>query len=370
MPDNALYRGRRAAGTRTFGLTAALALASSIAVTPAPASDNCAARAAAREEAMIRLAADQVDRALGAVADSTRALGDAYARLAAAQPAGAPANAQRWLETRTTRGNTTGVRTWPAELARPPAFQASYPGFYGYNGADLSDAVLRQLDLFDRLVPTFRSAYESFPFSWVYVTTVEETMMICPYVPIAEAVNNGTPTGTAYYKAADFEQRAVGWTAPYLDLVGAGMMVTASYPIYAGDELLGVMSRDITLDELAQSVLSRLAGDSGAAIVVHGNGLAIAASDAELAAEIDAVNGKAGAAVLHYRTGAGLTRLGLKDAVVSAAPDVDSAVQQALAAMKRAEARAIRLELDGGSVLAAPVARTGWLVVLMLTSAG
>jgi hypothetical protein len=34
--------------------------------------------------------------------------------------------------------------------------------------------VLRQLNLFEQLVPTFRSAFESFPFSWVYLTTADE----------------------------------------------------------------------------------------------------------------------------------------------------------------------------------------------------
>ena len=29
--------------------------------------------------------------------------------------------------------------------------------------------------------------------------------------------------------------KAVGWTAPYLDLLGARMMITASYPIHASE---------------------------------------------------------------------------------------------------------------------------------------
>ena len=73
-----------------------------------------------------------------------------------------------------------------------------------------------------------------------------------------QAVNNGTPTETPYYRAADFGSRAVGWTTPYLDLVGAGMMITASYPVYDSESLLGVMSHDITLKELASSVLLHL----------------------------------------------------------------------------------------------------------------
>ena len=86
------------------------------------------------------------------------------------------------------------------------------------------------LDLFEQLVPTFRVAYESFPFSWVYVTTVDEAMMIYPYLPIEQALNDGTPTQTVYYRAADFAHHAVGWTPPYLDLVGAGMMAVELLP--------------------------------------------------------------------------------------------------------------------------------------------
>ena len=41
---------------------------------------------------------------------------------------------------------------------------------------------------------------------------------------------------------------------PYLDLVGAGMMVTASCPVYEDDRLLAVVSHDITLKELTKSV--------------------------------------------------------------------------------------------------------------------
>jgi hypothetical protein len=315
------------------------------------------------EDALARLAADRIDAVLGAVADSTRALGDTYGRLAAAQGEKTPPDSERWLALRTTQGNTTGLRTWPPGLTSPPAFQAPYPGFYSYKRATLSDAVLRELDLFERLVPTFRSAYESFPFSWVYVTTADDAMMIYPYVTIAEAVNDGTPTETLYYKAADFDKRTVGWTAPYLDLVGAGMMVTASYPIYQGNRLLGVMSRDITLKQLTSSVLSRLSGDGGSALIVDGNGLAIDATDPTLAAEMDRVNAKAGAAVLYFRTERGMKEVATKGAMASEAAGVDALVEQVLA--KAGDGVPVRLDLDGQRVLAARIERTGWLLVLI-----
>jgi len=329
------------------------------------ADERCDDALAVAEDTMVRLAADRIDGVLGAVADSTRALGDTYGRLATEQAGHASSDGGRWLALRTTRGHTTGLRTWPPDLKSPPTFQAPYPGFYSFDGSGLSEAVLGQLDLFESLVPTFRSAYESFPFSWVYVTTADNAMMIYPYVPIEEAVNDGTPTETVYYKAADFEQRAAGWTAPYLDLVGAGMMVTVSYPIYEGDRLLGVMSRDITLRQLTSSVLSRLTDDRGSALIVDADGLAIDATDPVLAGEIDRVNARAGAAVLYYRTAQGMREIAAKAAVASGAADINALVEQVLAQAEVGSADIVRIRLDGRQALAARIERTGWLLVLI-----
>ncbi|MGD8618463.1 MAG: hypothetical protein PVH54_04675, partial [Gammaproteobacteria bacterium] len=128
-----------------------------------PADERCIESLAMVEDAMARLAADHIDSTLDAVAASTRALGDAYRRLASAQSEQTMSDSERWLARRTTQGNTTGLRTWPSDHKVPPSFQAAYPGFYSYNGAKLDDQVLRQMNLFEQLVPTFRAAYESFP---------------------------------------------------------------------------------------------------------------------------------------------------------------------------------------------------------------
>ncbi len=281
----------------------------------------------------------------------------------------APVDAERWLADSQTLQNTTGVRTWPADLGEPPAFQAPYPAFYSYAGDTPGEAVLRQFDLFEQLAPTFRAAYESFPFSWVYVTTAQEAMMIYPYVPIDEAVNNGMPTETPFYQAADVAARQVGWTAPYLDLVGAGMMVTASYPVYQDDTLLAVTSRDITLDQLTNAVLAHLTIDGGSALVVDADGLAIDATDPTLAAEIDSTNASAGAAVLYFRTDAGRQALAAPDAKISQSAPTNAVVEQVLAAAAQSDSDVVRLEIDGERILGGVIDRTGWLVLLRLPSA-
>ena len=326
----------------------------------ASADEHCPEVPAELERALVRTAADGIDSSLGAVARSTRALGDTYARLAGGDQS--PSDGEQWLARRTTKGDTTGLRTWPTELKAPPAFQAPYPGLYSFNGTELSVNVIRELDLFERLMPTFRTVYESFPFSWVYVTTADNVMMIYPYVPIEEAVNDDKPTETLYYKAADFKNRDVGWTKPYLDLVGAGMMVTASYPVYEDDQLLGVVSHDITLKQLTKLLLSRLAAEGRSVLLVAADGMAIDASNPKLAAEIDRVNTKAGAAVLYFRTAEGMKSVVADGAVASEDTGTKVLVEEVLA---RTDGGTVTLNADDKRVLSAPIERTGWLLIII-----
>ena len=315
-------------------------------------------------EALLRLAADRIDGVFAEVAASTRALGEEV-RARAERPAEvSAADVAAWRERSRSRDRIFGFRSWPADGSEP-ATEADYPAFYSYGRDAVTPDVVSRLELLEPLVSVVRAAYRSFDFSWVYVTTADGTMLIYPFVPLGEAVHNDPPTEQVYYRAADFAGRRVGWTDPYLDLVGAGMMITASYPIYSGDEVLGVASRDITLDELTASVLARLAGDTGSvAFLVDGRGLAIDASDPALVAELDAVNGAKKAASVFYRS-ADLSAIGGPDAVASRFTWVDRLTEQLLAAAPRAAAgEPIALEQDGRSVQAVRLATTGWLLVL------
>ncbi|WP_116132478.1 cache domain-containing protein [Tropicimonas sp. IMCC34043] len=309
----------------------------------------------------VRLAAGWIDATLRDVAASAEAVGLEFAAALTAAPAVGDDAFAAWTDRSQALGDTTGFRTWPAGAAEP-ASGAPFAGIYSYDGAPVTVERVAGIAALDRLVPVLRAAYRSLGYSWVYLTTADELMAIYPYVPLAEAVNNGTPTRTPFYTAADVAGRAVGWTAPYLDLVGAGMMITASYPAFDGDTLLGVASRDVTLDELAQGVLGRLAESGGAtALLIDGTGLAIGASDPGMAAEIDRVNTAAGAAVLYYRTSANLQ--GIAGATASAEDWANAAVDRVLAGASPADA--VSIESAGQRVLAAQVPSTGWYVVLV-----
>jgi hypothetical protein len=88
----------------------------------------------------------------------------------------------------------------------------------------------------------------------------------------------------------------------HLDLMGAGVVVTVSSPIYENARFPGTMSRDITLKQLTSSMMSRLAGNGCSALIVGRDGLAADNTNPTRASEMNQVNTKAGAAALFCGT--------------------------------------------------------------------
>jgi len=89
-------------------LAVAILLLLSLSPAISPADERYIDALAIIEDAMVRLAADRIDSTFDAVAASTRALGDAYRRLASTQSEQATPDSDRWLARRTTQGDTTG----------------------------------------------------------------------------------------------------------------------------------------------------------------------------------------------------------------------------------------------------------------------
>lgn len=341
-----------------------LALAMTIALAVAGVSKSLAQEATG-EPGDVRLAAGWIGQVLDDVAKSAKAVGLEFAARFDDSPPATQDDAAEWRGRAETRGSTTGFRTWTSDAAEP-SFQAPEAALYSYGDAAVTLEKVARLAALESLVPVVRAAYRSFDYAWVYITTADSIMLIYPYVPPEEAVNNDRPTEQIYYTAADFDGRSVGWTPPYLDLVGAGMMITASYPVFDGDEPIGVASRDITLDELSASILGRLAHSGGAtALLVDGRGLAIGASAPELQAEIGRVNTDAGAAALFYRGAASLEGLDVEGARSSAHDWVNAAVDRVIEGAQHAGDDPQSFESDGRTVSATRIERTGWFVILI-----
>ncbi len=314
----------------------------------------------------VRLAAGWIGQVLDDVAASTEAVGHEFAAAFGALAPASEAEAAEWQARAQTQRRTTAFRTWPA-AAPAPLHAAAAPALYSYGESAVSPERAARLAALRSLVPVLRAAHRSFDFAWVYLTTADGLMLIYPYVPLDEAVNNDPPTQQVFYTAADIGRRAVGWTPPYLDLVGAGMMVTASSPVFLGDELIGVAARDITLDELSMTVLARLAQSGGAtALLVDGRGVAIGASAPDLRAEIEQVNSQAGSASLFYRSEAELDRLAIGAARSSTFGWVNEVVDRVIAGEGKAGGDGAQaFEAAGRAVRAAAIPSTGWFVILV-----
>jgi hypothetical protein len=319
------------------------------------------------EDAFIRLAADRIDAVFGELEQSIKALGAQYTELSRTATAPTGDEQSRWRAGYRVKQGTVQFRTWSSEAEAPPGYQSPYPDFYSYGGESFSDRTFRQLDIFERLAGAFRVAYETFQLSWVYFTGVDEMFMIYPFMTLEEAVNNNPPTKQVYYTAADFKNRGFGWTPPYLDLVGAGMMITVSWPVYDGDTLLGVMSRDVTLKQLSDSVLGHLAATQGAtAFIMDSSGLLIAVSDAKLDTELEHTNQKAGRAVLYYRSNRGIRTLVTAGAVNSGSQLMNRIAEEVIGRSGEQPDSVLRFAHHDHRVLATRTSTTGWFLVLVL----
>ena len=351
---------------RLTGWMLAVLLASSVLLTgrPALAKTDCSPTLLT---ALINQAAGRIDDTLAAVAGSARGLAAAYRDLSRTARPISSKERDRWLENRIVRDQTVAFRDPDGLCGQEPAGGAPCPAYFAYTDEKLTDETFRQLDTLTRLAPALAAAHDAFPFSWVYLTTASDNFVIYPFLSLAEAQKNNRPTQQKYYTAVDLDHKACGWESPYLDLVGAGMMVTVSCPAFDGDTLLGVVSRDITLAQLSAGVLADLTPVPGArAVIMNRRGKAVAASDPKTAAFLVEENTKAGEAVVYFRADRGLAALGLEKGVSSPDEVMNAAAESVIEQSETNKGWPITFTQGKDSVLAARIRTTGWYLVLLV----
>ncbi len=333
---------------------------------------NCEETSGSASKAMLntvnQLVADSIDTDLKNLAASVSALGDEYVDLYAKTSAMSQSERDKWLANSTREKKT--VIFHPFTMKSSLKYQSPQPSFLYYKKGIPTGQAWRELKIFETLAASFKVSSATFNDSWVYMTTTNSAFLIYPYLPLKEAVNNFPPTEQVFYKAADFKNRKIGWTDPYLDLVGAGMMVTASCPVYYRGKLLGVICRDITLDQLSTQTLKPVSDAKAklTCIIMDKNGLVIANSQKNAMNEIDKVNQKAGSAVLFYRNKQALSSLkgsNIQNSNTALFNQIGSEVIHRLrqCPAKRTLNFQLRSKKQNISVSATKVKSTGWLVV-------
>lgn len=199
------------------------------------------------------------------------------------------------------------------------AFKSDHVSIILSNLNQNTQTVALELNLFHQLTPALESIHNTFNFSWVYFTTVNDFMLIYPYVPFAEADEIYKPTHQHFYNAADFATKSVGWEEPYSDLVGDGILVTASYPVYDDkDVLLGVASHDITVDEMAKSILKNAnIYEENVAFLLSKKGKVISSNSQQFMKEIQEQSKEGYRGDFYYRTLLNADKDNIKNITVS-----------------------------------------------------
>jgi len=169
------------------------------------------------------------------------------------------------------------------------AFKSNHVSMVRSNLKQNREIIAKELNIFHQITPALASIHNSFNFSWVYITTVNNFVIIYPYLPYINANEAYKPTEQHFYKAANFKDKQVGWEEPYKDLIGEGILITASYPIYSDDNvLLGVASHDITVDKIASSILNKTTTYKGSiTFLLSKQGKIISSTDLERIHEIE-----------------------------------------------------------------------------------
>jgi signal transduction histidine kinase/HAMP domain-containing protein len=120
--------------------------------------------------------------------------------------------------------------------------------------------------------------------SWIYFITPDDLMFLTPSSPLEGFGYSHDFQDDIYYSIAIPEnnpERKLLWTNPYTDWLGNGWTITCSYPIYVDDKFLGVLSSDITSQNISSAVSDFRLSDSGFAFLINNGGNVIYHPDSE-----------------------------------------------------------------------------------------
>jgi C4-dicarboxylate-specific signal transduction histidine kinase len=128
----------------------------------------------------------------------------------------------------------------------------------------LPRGVRSELDVAVGLAPLLRTTRANVPqAAWVYYVSRQGFFALYPRAP-EPVLFEPEVYQTAGYREITPQRnprRSTVWTEAYVDFAEKGLMVTAAKPVYAGDEFLGEVGLDLTLDDfnrLGQVYASRL----------------------------------------------------------------------------------------------------------------
>lgn len=120
------------------------------------------------------------------------------------------------------------------------------------------DEYYREIRMVFSLIPVFRGTVANLPFvPWVYYTSRREFIAMYPWIPSKDFYYTDWTQEQEFYilgTPSKNSSRKIFFTSVYVDLARKGLMVTCGAPVYHGEEFLGTVAIDATLDSLNKFV--------------------------------------------------------------------------------------------------------------------
>ncbi|KZL89560.1 methyl-accepting chemotaxis protein [Clostridium magnum] len=134
------------------------------------------------------------------------------------------------------------------------------------------DSTIQQISAHPELESSMLNTFKAFAESHkgvqsIYIGTTDKKFTIYPAQKMSE---NYDPTSRVWYKEALAKNSTI-WTAPYVDAATQKLTISVATPVYNSfnkNELIGVVSIDLSLDALSNKINSIKVGQKGYAIIL------------------------------------------------------------------------------------------------------
>jgi signal transduction histidine kinase len=129
------------------------------------------------------------------------------------------------------------------------------------------------INLFSRMITFFKSAVIQHDLiRWIYIGTPQGVHFCYPGHGYNDSYDNRL---RLWYKNAN-ETKTFGWSNPYVDAGGLGLMITASKPVYVNGKLIGVVATDVIVETINEKIIDLEVGKTGYSFLIDENADVIA----------------------------------------------------------------------------------------------
>ena len=146
------------------------------------------------------------------------------------------------------------------------------------NIAPLSDELIYEINVTERLDRYFAQIIENEEVSWCYIVTKGNLLRCSPYGDLnAFFTSDHSQVSDIFYTQAtnqyNPDHQAI-WAGPYYDYLGTGWTITCSQPVYdRNGELFGVICLDLSIEKMKEKYLTEFSlGQSGKLCWMSNNG--------------------------------------------------------------------------------------------------